>query len=222
MGTPAEAMLSREVMLSPNAVPLVSSPSSCCASNLPQAGSVDQADEFLPMGQSGSWHRKDLRPGRQPGPGPPGVGSRCTTCAQISPAARLGCSGARWSPGVRQQDEATRENQYLLKLLADFGIDVILPVAVTIGQGNQSTIQLATSGHCNPRTKHKHVALRYMYVHELQQQGIVALKWVPTDSMLADVLTKALSKADHNRLCSVLMGRSVLQWPSTAPNWLWF
>jgi hypothetical protein len=30
-----------------------------------------------------------------------------------------------------------------------------------------------------------------MYVHELQQQGIVALKWVPTDSMLADVLTKA-------------------------------
>jgi hypothetical protein len=109
-------------------------------------------------------------------------------------------------------DEATRENQYLLKLLADFGIDVALPV--TIGQDNQSTIQLATSGHYDPRTKH--VALRYMYVHELQQQGIVTLKWVPTDSMPADVLTKALSKVDHNRLCSVLIGRSVLQWPPTA------
>jgi hypothetical protein len=51
-----------------------------------------------------------------------------------------------------------------------------------------------------------------MYVHELQQQGIAALKWVPIDPMPADVLTKALSKADHNRLCWVLlMGRSVLQ-----------
>jgi hypothetical protein len=27
-------------------VPLVSSPSSCCASNLPQAGPVDQADRL--------------------------------------------------------------------------------------------------------------------------------------------------------------------------------
>jgi hypothetical protein len=55
-------------------------------------------------------------------------------------------SYTRWGPG------ATRENQYLLKLLADFGIDVVLPVA--IGQDSQSAIQLATSGHYNPRTKH--------------------------------------------------------------------
>jgi hypothetical protein len=76
-------------------------------------------------------------------------------------------------------DEAARENQYLLlKVLADFGIEVDLPV--TIGQDNQLTIQLAKSGHYNPRTKH--VALRDIYVHELQHEGTVALKWLPTDS----------------------------------------
>ena len=48
------------------------------------------------------------------------------------------------------------------------------------------------------------------------QKGIITLKWLPTESMPADVLTKALSAADHNRLCSILMGREVLIWPTTS------
>jgi hypothetical protein len=31
--------------------------------------------------QSGSCHRKYMRPRHTPGPGPPGAGARCTTCA---------------------------------------------------------------------------------------------------------------------------------------------
>jgi hypothetical protein len=38
----------------------------------------DVRNEML---QSGSWHRKRLRSRRKPDSGPPGVGSRCTTCA---------------------------------------------------------------------------------------------------------------------------------------------
>jgi hypothetical protein len=45
-----------------------------------------------------------LAQARPPDPGPPGVGSRCTTHTQIPPrAARLGCNGAQWPPVVRQQ-----------------------------------------------------------------------------------------------------------------------
>jgi hypothetical protein len=35
--------------------------------------------------QSGSCRRKRLRPGSKPGPGPPGVGSRCTTYTEMPP-----------------------------------------------------------------------------------------------------------------------------------------
>jgi hypothetical protein len=54
--------------------------------------------------QSGSWHGKHLRPGRKPGPGPPGVSSRCT--AVRANVAGLHALAAMWLGGrheVRQQ-----------------------------------------------------------------------------------------------------------------------
>jgi hypothetical protein len=41
------------------------------------AGVADSS--FAMWNHSGNWHRKRLRPRRKPEPGPPGVGSRCTT-----------------------------------------------------------------------------------------------------------------------------------------------
>jgi hypothetical protein len=52
---------------------------------------------FLLRNQSGGWHRKRLRSGRKPDPGPPGVGSRWTTRTQIPP----GCTPRlEWGPVV--------------------------------------------------------------------------------------------------------------------------
>jgi hypothetical protein len=48
-----------------------------------EAGSA--AVLLFTQNQGGGWLRKRLRPRRKPDPGPPGVGSRCATCAQIPP-----------------------------------------------------------------------------------------------------------------------------------------
>ena len=101
-------------------------------------------------------------------------------------------------------DEAVREVVYLRKILQDFRIDV--PWPVTIAQDNTSTLILANSGHLNSRTKH--IAIRYLYCNELIQEGVVALKYLRTSEMSADVLTKALYSEDHRRHVNVLMGYS--------------
>jgi hypothetical protein len=57
---------------------------------------------------------------------------------------------------------------YLLKLLDNFGIPVPRPVQV--GQDNMAAITLSNSENFNPRTKH--IAVRYMYINDLQREGV--------------------------------------------------
>ena len=80
------------------------------------------------------------------------------------------------------------------------------PTRAAPPQDNTSTLILANSGHLNSRTKH--IAIRYLYCNELIKEGVVALKYLRTSEMSADVLTKALYSEDHRRHVNVLMGYS--------------
>ena len=110
-------------------------------------------------------------------------------------------------------DEATREAQFLHKLLGDFGINVSEAQPTPIAQDNQSTIKLIHSTHWNARTKH--VALRYHHTGDLVRNGEVQISYLPTDKMPADLLTKPLPAAAHNRHRAVLLGHAPLQWPTS-------
>ena len=59
-----------------------------------------------------------------------------------------------------------------------------------IYQDNQSAITLARKGKStSPRTRH--VNIRYFFVHDrISNSGEVAVEYLSTDEMLADVLTK--------------------------------
>jgi hypothetical protein len=67
------------------------------ASAFRQGPSEAPAAWAITQGQSGSWHGRRLRSGRKPGPGPPGVGSRCTdvcvNTAGLHASAAMGLSG---------------------------------------------------------------------------------------------------------------------------------
>jgi hypothetical protein len=104
-------------------------------------------------------------------------------------------------------DEAARELEYLRQLLQEFDVDVDLPV--DIFQDNMSTIKLVLGGRFNPKTRHMNV--RYHYTHDLVTEGAVRCTHLATESMPSDVLTKALSKADHLRHTAVLLGRVRLE-----------
>jgi len=63
-----------------------------------------------------------------------------------------------------------------------------IPMAVD----NQGAIALAKLGSHNRRTRH--INVRYHYIRQCVEQGIIAPQYTPTAEMLADGLTKALDR----------------------------
>lgn len=57
---------------------------------------------------------------------------------------------------------------------------------------NQSCIKLSE----NPvfHDKSKHIEVRYHYIRDMVEKGVVKLQYLATDLQVADVLTKLLSK----------------------------
>lgn len=74
---------------------------------------------------------------------------------------------------------------------------------ITIYLDNQSVKDLAETSNYKPRTKH--IDVRYHFVRQCVDQGIIQIKHVPTQDMLADFLTKPLSLHKH-QTCSDGLG----------------
>jgi hypothetical protein len=105
-------------------------------------------------------------------------------------------------------DEAARELRYLEKVLADLGIKA--PRPTPIGQDNLSACTLVGSTHFNPRSRH--IALRYHSTGDLQRAGVLQVRYLPTEHIPSDALTKGLSRELHQRHTAVLLGLAKLDW----------
>ena len=44
------------------------------------------------------------------------------------------------------------------------------------------------------RDKSKHIEIKYQFIHDMVEKGVVKLWYVATDEQVVDVLTKSLSK----------------------------
>ena len=85
---------------------------------------------------------------------------------------------------------ATQEAVWLRRLLTD--IQAVPEGPTLIMEDNQGAIGIAKNLIQHARTKH--IDIRYYYVHEALQQGIIRLSYCPTDKMIADLLTKGLPR----------------------------
>lgn len=85
---------------------------------------------------------------------------------------------------------ACRELLWLRCLLEDLGFANNNPTIVY--EDNQGCIKLVESDRCGARTKHIDVC--HHLLRDLRAQGIIALQYCTTKNMLADILTKPLSK----------------------------
>ena len=97
------------------------------------------------------------------------------------------------------EDASTYAVWYNL-LLSDLGFDFIKPL--TIYQDNKSTIIMAIQGATFKRTKH--LIGRQSFVRERIHDGEISLKYLGTKYMLADLLTKSVSKVTLDRLRDAL------------------
>lgn len=83
--------------------------------------------------------------------------------------------------------ESCVESCWLIKLLKD--VDVNLK-HVTIFEDNQSTIKTVN----NPDQKRlKHIDIKYNFVKEKVEQGLIRVMYISTNNQLADIMTKPLT-----------------------------
>ena len=82
------------------------------------------------------------------------------------------------------------------------------PAAMGLANDNRTAIKLLY----NPASKGKtrHLDLRFNIIRETIEHDIIRLFYLPTDHMIADIGTKALSPAIFHRLRAYLLGHETL------------
>ena len=85
-----------------------------------------------------------------------------------------------------------KEAVWLKRLLADISISKDLTSGIMVRADSQSAMKMAKNESINRRNKH--IDITYHYVREVTENGEVYMVYVPTDSMAADMLTKALGR----------------------------
>lgn len=97
--------------------------------------------------------------------------------------------------------EAAKEAMYLRKLLKEIGI--YEPNKISISCDNRGAQLLAENAVYHSRSKH--IDLRHHFVRDVLKDGLIELKYLRTEDMPADILTKGLPRGKHFR-CMDLLG----------------
>ena len=85
---------------------------------------------------------------------------------------------------------AAQELLWMRNLMTEMGYT--LPTSSTLGIDNQSALSVAKDPEHHGRMKH--LDLRYYWLRDVVNQGIISLHHVPTALMPADILTKPLER----------------------------
>ena len=91
---------------------------------------------------------------------------------------------------------ALKELLWLIQILTSMGITIARPVPVY--EDNQTCITIANNHMSQKRTRY--IDIRYHFIRDYTQDGTIKLIYCETKRMLADILTKALPKPQHERL----------------------
>ena len=73
--------------------------------------------------------------------------------------------------------------------------------SVVIFENNQSAIAITRNPQYHGRSKH--ISIKYYFIRYQVNEGVIDLKYCPTQDMVADMLTKGLSKERFTKLCSM-------------------
>lgn len=92
---------------------------------------------------------------------------------------------------------ATQEAIWLRQLHIELWPATKVPT-ITLFCDNQSAIKL--TGNSAYHAKSKHIDVRHHYIRDKVKCGDIRIEYIPTTSMLADCLTKALAKPKHHQL----------------------
>ena len=98
--------------------------------------------------------------------------------------------------------EVSREVIYIKRLLQHMGFEKYVQLPINVYCDNQSAIQLSKNAVFHKRSKH--IDISYHFVRELVENKEIQIYYLSTENMIADILTKSLSKCKHNRCVEML------------------
>jgi hypothetical protein len=75
-------------------------------------------------------------------------------------------------------------------------------------QDNMSTLSLAKNGYVSSSKRTKHIKAKYFFIRHFHKSGELELRYCPTETMWADVLTKPLQGAKFRLMRAFLMNCS--------------
>jgi hypothetical protein len=96
--------------------------------------------------------------------------------------------------------QSAKEAIWLRQLMADVGC--VQGEATIIMCDNQGCIALAKNPKHHSRTKH--IDVQHHFIREKIEDGVIELRYCPTEHMVADVLTKALGRVRHVMLSKAM------------------
>lgn len=89
--------------------------------------------------------------------------------------------------------DSSREAIYLRNFLNELGF--IGKDPIIINNDNQRAAKLVRNPTFHSRTKH--IDAQYHYVREASENGLIEVRYLPTNNMIADILTKGLFRPKH-------------------------
>jgi hypothetical protein len=95
---------------------------------------------------------------------------------------------------------AAKEIYWLRSILEELGNKQEKPTVLKCD--NQSAIALCKDSKYHARTKH--MDIRYHFIRESVKRGKITVSYIPTDSNIADIMTKGLTRKRHAVLVSKL------------------
>lgn len=98
--------------------------------------------------------------------------------------------------------EISREIIYVKRLLTYMGFEKFVKNPINVYCDNQSAIELSKNAVFHKRSKH--IDISFHITRELVEKKMITIHYLRTESMIADILTKSLSKDKHFKCISVL------------------
>jgi hypothetical protein len=99
--------------------------------------------------------------------------------------------------------DATKEGLHFRQLLGEI-INSPITETTTIWEDNQSDIAYSQNALVSEKTKH--IGLNWHFLNDHVEQGTIKLRYLPTDHMVADILTKPLRGPALARHRSAILG----------------
>ena len=98
---------------------------------------------------------------------------------------------------------------WLLQLLEELQIPGLTPppttaLGITLQGDNKAALKMAEEGADSPATQH--ISIRYHFLKEQVEAGVIRVEHVPTEHNVADVMTKPLLRIKHVKHTKKLLG----------------